>query len=489
MEKIESLKHKTVSGLFWRFGERITAQFISFVVSMILARILLPKDYGIVAIVTIFINLANSLVVGGLGSALVQKKDADVKDFSTIYIASFIMSLIMYIILFFAAPVISNIYENQLLTPVLRVMGIRLIIAAINSVQQAYVQRKMIYKKFFLSTLVGTIISAIVGIIMAIRGFGVWSLVAQYLINSTIDTIILFITIDLRPKLYFSFKEFKAMFKFGSRIMFASFIGTLFDQLRGLLIGVRYTTEDLAYYSKGEQIPSLLANNINQTIDSVLFSSISKIQEDKIYVKNAIRRMMQVSSFIIMPIMFGIFGVAESFIRIVLTEKWLFCIPFIRIVCIQQCFSILGTVNLQAIKAVGRSDIILKLEFIKKPIYLLILILCIFINPLAVCIGCAAYCFIAIFINAKPNKDIINYTLKEQFFDTFPYFIISLTMGGFVMILGFLNINIYIVFGLQILFGIVFYISISKLLNLQSYKYIIDMVRRKLNDKKNNKKI
>ncbi len=454
---------------------------------MILARLLLPKDYGVVAIVTIFINLANSLVVGGLGASLVQKKDADIYDFSTVYIASFAMSLVMYIILFLASPIIANIYNNELLTIVLRIMGIRLIIAAINSVQQAYVQRKMIYKKFFFSTLIGTIISAIVGITMAINGFGVWALVTQYLTNSIIDTIVLFITIDLRPKFYFSFIKFKRLFKFGSKIMLASFIGKIFDKLRGLLIGVKYTPEDLAYYNKGEQIPSLLANNINQTVDSVLFSSISKIQEDKQKVKNATRRMMQVSSFIIMPIMFGIFGVAESFIKIVLTDKWLFCIPFIRIVCVQQCFSIIGTVNLQAIKAIGRSDIILKLEFIKKPIYLLILTATMFINPLAVCVGCAFYCFIAIFINSRLNKKILNYTLIEQLLDVIPYFVISLIMGILVTLIGFIDINLYVTFCLQICFGIFFYILVSKLCNLDSYKYVVDLVRGKLHDKKNNK--
>lgn len=483
MENIKELKNKTVLGLFWRFGERFTAQLISFVVSIVLARILLPSDYGIVAIVTIFINLADTLVTSGLGTSLVQKKEADELDFSTMNIASIAIAIFFYLLLFFTSPLISRIYNNELLTPVLRVMGMKLPIAAINSIQQAYVQRKMIYKKFFFATIIGTIISAATGIVMAIKGFGVWALVAQYLTNSIIDTIVLFFTIKWKPQLRFSFNRFKQLFNYGSKIMLTSFIGTLFDQLRGLLIGVKYTSEDLAFNNKGEQIPSMLTNNINSTMESVLFSSIAKVQEDREKVKSAIRRLMKTSSYIIMPLLFGILGISNNFVKIILTDKWIQCVPFIQIVCIQQCFSILNTINLQAIKAIGRSDTLLKLEFAKKPIYLLILLTTMFISPIAMCIGNAVYGMIALLINSKPNKKYLNYTLLEQISDTGIYFILSLVMAIIVMLIGRLNINIYILFVLQILSGIMFYIIVSILLKLDSFYYIIntlkDMLKRR----------
>ena len=208
MEK-ESLKLKTVSGLFWRFGERITAQTISFIVSVVLARMLMPEQYGIIAIVTIFINLANVFVTSGLGTSLVQKKEADDLDFSTMFWASFILSLFLYFFIFITSPIIAKIYNNELLIPVLRIMGLKIPIASINSIQHSYVQRKMIFKKFFFSTIIGTIISAFIGIGMAIKGFGVWALVGQYLSNSLIDTLVLFITVKWKPHLKFSFNSLK----------------------------------------------------------------------------------------------------------------------------------------------------------------------------------------------------------------------------------------------------------------------------------------
>lgn len=213
--EIQTLKNKTISGLFWRFGERITAQIISFVVSVVLARILLPEQYGIVAIVTIFINLANVFVTSGLGTSLVQKKDADELDFSTMFWASIALSLVLYAIIFIISPIVAKIYNNELLTIVLRVMGLKIPIAAINSIQQAYVQRKMIFKKFFFSTIIGTIISAFVGIGMALKGCGVWALVGQYLTNSVIDTCVLWITVKWKPHFMFSRQRFKTLFSYG----------------------------------------------------------------------------------------------------------------------------------------------------------------------------------------------------------------------------------------------------------------------------------
>lgn len=478
MEKdINELKNKTISGLFWRFGERITAQLISFIVSVVLARILMPEEYGIIAIVIIFINLANTFVTNGLGTALVQKKDSDELDFSTIFHASVILSILLYGIIFFTAPLIAYIYHNKLLTAVLRIMGLRIPIAAINSIQQAYVQRKMIFKKFFFATLIGTIVSAFVGIIAAVKGAGVWALVYQYLTNCMIDTIILGLSIAWRPKLLFSYERFKSLFRYGSRIMLTGFIGTLFDQLRGLLIGVKYTSSDLAYNNRGEQVPLLLTNNITSTLESVLFSTISKVQEDAQKVKNAIRRLMKMSSFLLFPILFGLAGIAESFVKIIYTEKWLPAVPFLRIICIQQCFSILNTVNLQAIKAVGRSDVLLKLEFIKKPIYISLIAITIFISPIAICIGITIYGFIALFINAKPNRRLLNYSLKEQFSDILIYFIISIIMMITVILVGHLKINIYMLLLLQIFVGAAVYIGLCFCFRVDSMKYTINILK------------
>ena len=478
---LKDIKKKTVTGLMWRFGERITAQLISFIVSIILARILLPQEYGIIAIVTIFINIANVFVTSGLGTSLVQVKKADEIDFSTMFWASIFLSVILYTIIFLISPVIAKIYQNDLLVPVLRIMGLKLPISAFSSIQQAYVQRKMIYKKFFFATIIGTIISAFVGIIMALKGFGVWSLVAQYLSNSVIDTIVLFCIIDWKPKLIFSINRFKPLFSYGWKVMMTSLLGSIFDQLRGFIIGAKYTTVDLAYNNKGEQFPKFLSNNINSTVESVLLSSLSKFQDDKENIKKAMRRTIRLFAFIIIPMLLGLFGIAETFIKILLTEKWLPSVPYLRAVCLGECFSIISLVNLQVLKAIGRSDMTLKLELIKKPIYLTIILLMLPISPLAICIGNAVYSIVALLINTKPNIKILNYSLKEQFGDILAPLVVSIFMSVLIMIIGLININIYIKFIVQIIFGVSFYITVCKIIKLDSYDYLKNIIKSLLN--------
>lgn len=316
--------------------------------------------------VTIFIDIANVFVSSGFGLALVQKKNADNKDFSTVFYFNIIFSCILYLIIFSLAPNISKFYGNQLLSPVIRVMAIKLPLAGINSVQNAYVERKMLFKKFFYSTLIGTIVSAIVGIILAYRGFGVWALVFQYIVNSTCDTLILWFTVKWRPEIYFSIKRMKNLFGFGWRMLLSSLINTIYMQLRSLIIGRVYTTQDLAYYNQGRKMPNLFVTNICSTIDSVLFPTMSKSQNDIVKLKKMVRKSIKISSYFMWPIMLGMFVISETLVRLILTEKWIPCVPFMRIACIQLALIPIQTSNLQAIKALGKSSLYLKLEIIKK---------------------------------------------------------------------------------------------------------------------------
>lgn len=275
-DKASEIKTKTISGFFWRLSERICAQVVTFVVTVVLARILLPEDYGTIALVNVFIAIIDSLITGGLSSSLIQKEDADSLDFSSMFYSSLLMALVLYIALFAFSPLIAKLYKNDDFVLIFRVMGIKFFITAINSVQQAYVARKMIFKKFFFATIIGTVISAIVGIAMALKGFGVWALVAQQIVNPAIDTVVLFIAVEWRPKLEFFFMRFKILFSYGWKIMGASLSGTFFGKLKNLIIGAKYTSSDLAYYNRGESLPILVTNNITATLESVLFPAISK---------------------------------------------------------------------------------------------------------------------------------------------------------------------------------------------------------------------
>lgn len=474
-DSVSEIKQKTVSGFFWRLGERLCAQVVTFSVTVVLARILVPEEYGLVAIVNVFIAIADVLITGGLSTSLIQKKEADETDFSTIFYASLVLALILYVILFVAAPLISKLYKNDLLISVLRIMGIKFFISAVNSVQQAYVARKMIFKKFFFATIIGTIVSAVVGITLALQGAGVWALVAQSLVNPFIDTIILFITVKWYPHFLFSIERLKGLFGYGWKVMCANLSGTIFGKLKSLIIGARYSPSDLAYYNRGESLPVLVTSNITATLESVLFPAIAKFQDDKEKLKASVRRSMSLGSYILMPLLFGLAAVADKLVILLFTDKWKLAIPFVQIICMNELTELLNSVNLQAIKAVGRSDVLLLLEFIKKPIFLLIVFMTARISPVCMAIGGAVYGLIALFINSFPNKKFLNYSFWEQICDVRSSFVMSLLMGCSVWLLGKINLQDWLVLIMQIVAGVLLYGLLSLIFKNKDFLYLKQM--------------
>jgi len=322
----QSLKKKTVSGMLWKFGENGLNQIIQFVLSIILARILLPEDYGVIALVSVFITLCDKLVVSGFATSLIQKKDADSIDFSTVFWFSLGMSAVLYGVLFFCAPLIADFYgsyDRQMLIAVIRVMGLQVIMVAVNSVQSAYVSKTMQFKRFFWSNIGGTLLSAIVGIVMALNGYGVWALVGQYLVKLFGSMFVLWFTVKWRPTFAFSAARFKALYAFGWKIFAASIIKVIYNDLRSLVIGKFYTGADLAFYNRGQSFPQIIESNITGTIDSVFFPTMSHAQASKETMVSILRRTIQVSSFILIPLLVGLAAVAEPLVMLLLTEKWL----------------------------------------------------------------------------------------------------------------------------------------------------------------------
>lgn len=480
---MENMKRKVLSGLVWKFGERISAQLVTFVVSIVLARLLEPSQYGAIAIVNIFIAFANVFVVSGFGNSLIQKADADDVDFSSVFYFSIVMSIFLYIILFILAPFVADFYNMPILSPVLRVLGLRLIIAGINSVQHAFVSHKMIFKRFFWSTLAGTIVSGIVGIVMAYHGYGIWALVAQYMVNTTVDTIVLFITVKWRPKLMFSLKRLGKMFSFGWKLLVSSLIDTGYTELRSLVIGKMYTSSDLAYYNKGKNFPNLIVTNVNSSIKSVLFPAMSKNQDSREQIKLMTRRAIRVSSYIMFPLLIGLGLIGKPFVRLLLTEKWLFCVPFLQISCITFMMMPIHTSNLQAIKAIGRSDIFLKLEIIKKIIGLVALLISMRYGVLAIAASGIVTTIIATVINSFPNRKFINYRYFEQIKDLFNGFVPLIAMILPVVLIGMLNIGDFLKIAIQVIVGATAYISVSALTKNESFRYSLTLVRQLLKKK------
>ena len=481
--KKKGLKEKVFSGLFWKLSERLGAQIVTFIVSIVLARILSPSDYGAIAMITIFITIANVFVESSFGKSLIQKKDADNIDFSTIFYFNIVFSIIMYLIVFFTAPFVANFYNMEILCPTMRVLGIKLILAGINSVQQAYVSRHMIFKKFFFSTIIGTIISAFVGIWMAYHDFGVWALVGQYLTNSFMDTIILWFTVRWRPILAFSFARLKKLFSYGWKILFADLVDTVYNELRNFIIGKKYTSADLAYYNKGKSFPSLVINNINTAIGSVLFPALSSIQDNKEKLKEVMRKSIKISTYIIFPIMIGLIFSANNLVIVLLTEKWLGCVIFLQITCAYLAFMPLHTANLQAINAVGRSDITLKLEITKKVVGVILIVVAMNISVVAIAASSLISSAFAGIINAYPNKKLLGYSYLQQLKDLSKNLVIALLMGGVVYLVGLLPFNPLILLIIQFVSGIVIYILLSIITKNEELKYIIFTLKGLKNNK------
>ena len=468
-----------LSNLFWKFAERISAQIVTLLVSIILARLLEPEHYGIISIVMIFISIANVFVSDSFGNSLIQKKDADALDFSSVLWFNIGISICLYVVLFFSAPIISKFYGEgyELITPVLRILGIRLIISAINSVQQAYISRKMMFKKFFLATLLGTVASAFVGIIMAYMGYGVWALVAQYLTNTIIDTVVLQITLKKKPLFKLSFSRLKGLIAFGSKILMTGLLMSGYEQIRSIIIGKMYSSADLAYYDRGKQFPSVITTNINTSIGAVLFPQMSKYQDKKERIKEITRQSIKFSSYVMCPLMIGLAAVADNLVSVVLTDKWLPCVPLMQLMCIYFMFMPLHTANMQAIKAVGRSDITLNVEITKKIIELVVLVLVMRISVTAIVVGMVLCSILFIFINSYPNKKLISYTFGEQLKDIMPALIMSFAMGVGVCFLGKVNIpNKVLLLGLQTVVGMFIYLALSHISNNSEYKYLSSLV-------------
>ena len=472
------MNNKTVfSNFIWRFAERCGAQIVQFIVSIVLARLLLPETFGTVALVIVIAQIFQVFVDSGLGNALIQKKDADDLDFSSVFYFNFGVCIILYLIMFFAAPFIASFYEMPELVSIIRVISLTIVISGVKGVQQSYVSRNMLFRRFFYATLGGTIFSAFLGIAMAYAGFGVWAIVAQQLSNTAIDTLILWITVKWRPKLMFSWDRLKGLLSFGWKMLCSALLDTGYNNLRNLLIGKLYTSSDLAFYNQGDKFPKLIVTNINTSIDSVLLPAMSNEQDNQEKVKSMTRRSIMFSCYIMAPLMIGLACCATSVVTLILTQKWLPCVFFLQIFCITYMFWPIHTANLNAIKAMGRSDLFLKLEIWKKVIGMILLLSTMFISVEAMAYSLLISTLTSMIINSWPNKKLLNYSFLEQMKDIFPSILLATGMGVVVYFVGFLPVPTLPLLIIQVICGGVIYIMGSALLKLEPYEYLAGIIK------------
>lgn len=477
MDSQSCMKETVISSLIWKFLERLGTQGIQFVVSIILARLLLPSDYGVVTMIMVFTAISNAFIQAGFSTSLIQQKNSDELDYSSVFYTSFIIATLCYVILYIAAPVIADFYNMQQIKDILRVISLTLFFGALNSVQIAKLSKDMKFKNLFFSSLGAIIVSGTTGIVMAYLGFGAWALVAQQLSNIIVSTIILSFTSGWRPKLVYSLERVKVLFSYGWKIMCSSLIDTLYQNLYNLVIGKFYNSATLGNYNKGEQFPKLIAVNIDGAIGSVMLPAYAREQERKVKVKKMVRRAIVTSSLILFPLMFGLAAIAEPVVKLLLTDKWIGCVPYMQILCIVYALYPINTANLQAIKALGKSDYFLKLEIIKKIIGIIVLIFTVSHGVFVMAIGQVFVTILSTFINAFPNRKLLNYNYFEQIKDLFPSLIISIIMFIIVYSFNFINLNMYILLFIQILVGVIIYFGLAYIFKLESLNYMIEILK------------
>ena len=468
----ENMKKKVLSGLFWKVMENGGTQGIQFLVSVLLARMLTPAESGEAMLIMIFITIGNVFVQSGINTSLIQKRTVDEADYSSAFYISGAIAFILYIILYFSAPAIASFYGQPVFIPVLRVLSVTLFFGAVTSVQTAVVARNMEFRRLCLASLFAALCSGIIGVFLAARGFGLWALAMQQFFYSFFIMIMLLFLVKWRPRLLFSVKKAGELFSYGWKILCSGLIDTVFNNVYGLVIGKLYNSAMMGQYSRGNQFPALIANNLGAAIQSVMLPAFSASQEDKDRLKRMVRRSIVTSSYLVFPMMAGLIAVAEPMVKLLLTDRYLPCVPMLRMLCIAYATWPLHVANLQAINALGRSEIFLKLEIIKKAVSMAALLISIPFGIYTMVALKAVTDFICTFINAYPNKKLLNYSFFEQWKDVLPSLFLSAVMCLVSYGIQYVIEGTLLTLVVQILVGVVVYAGLSWLFRLEAFLYL-----------------
>ena len=477
------MQNNITQSLVWKFLERFSVQFVQFFVSIIIARLLMPEEYGIMAILSIFITLSATIVQSGLGAALIQKKEVSVEDFSTVLYYSLSLAFLLYILLFFLSPHIALFFKQAQLEKVLKIASLILFLGALNSVQLAYVSRNLLFHKLFIASLISVLISGGIGIIMAYYNYGVWALVGQQLSYQLGICILLKIMTRMKILFQFSFSKAKYAIKFGLGILLADLVDKLYHNLENIIIGKNFSSSTLAFFDRGKQFPLILINNIDGSIQSVMFPSFAKCQENLFDLKQLLRKSIRMSTFLSFSAMSLLFSIAPFLIQLLLGEKWMGCVPFLQLYCIITMLFPMQTANIQAYNAIGNSKLYLQLISIKRAVgTILLLAIAIYIKDVfAIVWTCFILELFAIIINLYPNKKILKYSIKELFLDILPNILIvinvlciDLLCSKLISIPSTLSI-----FFLQVIIGGFIIILTALLTKNPSFLYIVKYVIKK----------
>ena len=474
----DSLKQKTTKGLFWSSVERFSNQGVSFIFSIILARILAPSDFGIVAMIGIFFAVAQSFVDSGFSNALVRKTDRREEDLSTCFYFNIGVGIVAYIVLFLIAPFIADFYNQPILSPIIRITGFGVVLNSLCVVQQALFTIKIDFKSQAKVTLSATIISGIVGVVLAYQGYGVWALVWQGVVMSLVRMGLLWLMSKWRPKAGFSKDSFHYLFGYGSKLLASGLLDTIYNNIYPIVIGKFYSPAQLGNYSRALSFAQLPSSNITSILQRVTFPVLSSIQDDLPRLQINYRRLLKLSAFIVFPLMMGLAAVAFPLIRVVLTPKWEGCSLYLQIICFALMWYPIHAINLNLLQVKGRSDLFLRLEIIKKIVGVCIMCITIPLGITAMCIGMVVSSFISLFINTHYTGKLIYVGYIKQMRDLLPIFINSLIMGGIVYLCIQISDNDIVQLSLGIVVGLISYIGGASMITRSELKEYRNLLKR-----------
>lgn len=466
---IESLKNKTVKGVGWSFIDNLSSSGITFLVGLVLARLLTPSEYGIMAILTIFIAVSNSIVDSGFSNALIRKTDARRVDYNTVFLFNLLVSGLLYVVLFLAAPAISRFFKEPLLVEVMRVIGWVLVINALAIIPRTLFVKEVNFKTQTKVSLIASISSGVIGIGMAWTGLGVWSLVGQQLSRQLLNTLFLWIYCTWRPAWEFSMQSFKELFGFGSKILLSGLLNTIFNEIYSLVIGRCYTSAQLGQYTRANQFNQIFSSNLTTVIQRVSYPVLSSIQDESERLREAYRKVIKSTMLISFACMLGLAAVARPLILILIGEKWLPAVGFLQIICFSGMLYPLHAINLNILQVKGRSDLFLRLEIIKKIIAVGPLVLGVLYSIEYMLWGSVCTSLIAYFLNSYYSADLIDYPTKEQIKDILPTFLVSFATAAVMWSLTLLSLSNWLLLPLQCLLGIVLAVLIYECLHLPEY--------------------
>ena len=474
---MSDLTRKAKSGFLYKFAERVGAQGTSFIISLVLARLLLPSEYGVVAMVMVFISICDVFVMSGFGKSLIANKESDNLDFSTCLWFSFAIAAFLFAAVFFSAPYVAVFYHEPMLVPVFRVMALKLPVTALACVQESYTSKHLMFKKFFYATLTGTIASGVISITMAYLGCGVWALVCQNLSRAVINAAVLWCIVGWRPWARFSVERLKKIYDFGWKVLFIALLDRVYGELRHLIIGKKYSAADLAFYNRGHLFPSTGMSFIEPTINGVLFPALAKVQDDREHMKAITRRIIKVSSYVTFPIMVGLAVMAKPLILLILTDKWLESVIYLQIGCLAMMFRPLQFINVSLIMACKEAGLLLKLDLIKKGIGVALLVISMFYGVFWIAMSLAVTNFISVLINIGANKRLLNYGYRIQFGDTILYLFMAVVMGAAMYSVFMLHLNNTLTLVLQLVAGVSVYLLLTRLFRDDSLSYVASTLR------------